>query len=96
MLMVGVLKGGFIFTADLARAVDPVPAVMEIDFLKASSYLPGQLQTSGVVRLDDGFDLSAVAGKHVLVVSASLLEIAPLCRSSQLLLQGTRTLCRRL
>ncbi len=69
MLMIGVLKGGFIFTADLARAVDPVPAIMEIDFLKASSYLPGQLETSGVVRLDDGFDTSSVAGKHVLVVS---------------------------
>lgn len=88
MLMIGVLKGGFIFTADLARAVDPAPAIMEIDFLKASSYLPGQLETSGVVRLDDGFDLSSVAGKHVLVVEdmidsgLTLSRIVDLLKSS--------------
>eukprot|EP00955_Chlamydomonas_euryale_P047462 353695-Chlamydomonas_euryale.AAC.6 len=54
--------------AYLARAITPEPAVFEIDFLKASSYLPGALETSGKVNIAEGFDMSNVAGKHVLVV----------------------------
>lgn len=63
LVLVGVLKGSFLFLADLARAIDlPV----EIDFLGLSSY--GHDQTSsGVVRVTQ--DLSrSVEGKHVLVV----------------------------
>ncbi|MGH9102712.1 MAG: hypoxanthine phosphoribosyltransferase [Acidimicrobiales bacterium] len=62
-LLVGVLKGAFMFMADLARAIRlPV----ELDFMAVSSYGTAT-KTSGVVRIvkDLGLDLSA---RHVLVV----------------------------
>lgn len=68
VLLVGVLKGGYMFSADLARSITPVPPIMEVDFLKASSYGLGRLETTGRVKIDDGFDLSSCQGKHVLVV----------------------------
>ena len=63
LVLVGVLKGSFLFLADLCRAIDlPV----EIDFLSVSSYGDGQ-QSTGVVQLIQ--DLSrSVEGKHVLLV----------------------------
>ncbi len=63
LVMVGVLKGSFLFLADLCRAVDlPV----EIDFLGLSSYGDSE-QSSGVVRVTQ--DLSrSIEGKHVIVV----------------------------
>lgn len=67
VLVLGVLKGGFMFTADLVRHIDPVPLKLEVDFIKASSYGSGTV-TSGTVKLDDGFNLESVTGKHVLVV----------------------------
>jgi hypoxanthine phosphoribosyltransferase len=63
LVLVGILKGSFVFLADLARAIDlPV----SIDFIGLSSY--GDATTSsGVVRLTQ--DLSQpVQNKHVLVV----------------------------
>ena len=63
LVLVGVLKGSFVFLADLCRAIDlPV----EIDFLGLSSY-GDQEVSSGVVRVTQ--DLSrSVERKHVLVV----------------------------
>ena len=63
LVLVGVLKGSFLFLADLCRAIDlPV----EIDFLSVSSYGDGQ-ESTGVVQLIQ--DLSrSVEDKHVLVV----------------------------
>ncbi len=63
VVLVGVLKGSFVFLADLARAIDlPVG----IDFLGLSSYGNSE-QTSGVVQVTQ--DLTQpVAGKHVIVV----------------------------
>lgn len=63
VVLVGVLKGSFVFLADLARAIDlPV----DIDFLGVSSYGDAH-ETSGVVRLTR--DLSRpIEGKHVIVV----------------------------
>ncbi|MEZ4471657.1 MAG: hypoxanthine phosphoribosyltransferase [bacterium] len=63
LVLVGVLRGCFVFLADLARAID-LP--LEVDFLGVSSYGEAQ-ESSGVVRMTQ--DLSRpVAGKHVLVV----------------------------
>ncbi len=63
LVLVGVLKGSFVFLADLARAVD-LPC--DIDFLGVSSYGDAEV-SSGVVRLTR--DLSRpIAGKHVVVV----------------------------
>jgi hypoxanthine phosphoribosyltransferase len=60
--LVGVLKGSFVFMADLARAIDlPV----KIDFIGTSSY--AGTTTSGVVRITS--DLSRpIEGEHVLLV----------------------------
>jgi hypoxanthine phosphoribosyltransferase len=63
LLVLGLLKGSFIFVADLVREID-LP--LHVDFLVASSYGNGTV-TSGDVRLvyDPEADLS---GKHVLLV----------------------------
>ena len=63
LLLLGLLKGSFIFTADLSRAID---RPLQVDFMVASSY-GGSTASSGNVRLlyDPATDL---AGKHVLVV----------------------------
>jgi hypoxanthine phosphoribosyltransferase len=62
-LLIGVLKGAFVFMADLSRAIDlPV----EIDFMAVSSY-GSATRTSGVVRIVKDLDVDLV-GRHVLVV----------------------------
>jgi hypoxanthine phosphoribosyltransferase len=63
LLLVGVLKGAFMFMADLARAIDlPV----EFDFMAVSSY-GSATKTSGVVRIVKDLDLD-LTDRHVLVV----------------------------
>src|SRR5436309_10530233 len=62
-LLVGVLKGAFMFMSDLARAIDlPV----EFDFMAVSSY-GAATKTSGVVRIVKDLDLD-LTSRHVLVV----------------------------
>ncbi len=62
-LLVGVLKGAFLFMSDLARAIRlPV----EFDFMAVASYGTAT-KTSGVVRIVKDLDLD-LAGRHVLVV----------------------------
>lgn len=62
-LLVGVLKGAFVFMADLARAIDlPV----ECDFMAVSSY-GAATKTSGVVRIVKDLDLD-LTGRDVIVV----------------------------
>ncbi len=53
--------------ADLVRALHPVPAGMQVEFVQASSYGAG-LETSGKVTIS--FDVAAVKGQHVLMVGA--------------------------
>jgi hypoxanthine phosphoribosyltransferase len=63
LIVVGILKGSFIFMADLVRAID-LP--LQIDFLGLSSYGDEQ-ETSGVVKITN--DLSKpIDHKHVLIV----------------------------
>lgn len=63
LLLVTVLKGAFIFMADLVRAI---PRHVEIDFMAVSSYGDGS-KSSGVVRIIK--DLSVpVEGRHVIIV----------------------------
>ncbi len=62
-LLVGVLKGAFVFMSDLARAIDlPV----EFDFMAVSSY-GNATKTSGVVRIVKDLDLD-LDGRDVIVV----------------------------
>jgi len=63
LYLVGVLKGSFVFLADLARAI---PRPVRIDFIGASSYGSGT-RSAGKVTLTK--DLSVdIAGVDVLVV----------------------------
>jgi hypoxanthine phosphoribosyltransferase len=62
-LLVGVLKGAFMFMSDLAREIDlPV----EFDFMAVSSY-GSATRTSGVVRIVKDLDID-LSGRHVLIV----------------------------
>lgn len=63
LLLIGVLKGSFVFMADFIRQLDlPV----EIDFVKLSSYGAGK-ETSGKVRLVQGLG-TPIKGREVLVI----------------------------
>ncbi|MBI3270423.1 MAG: hypoxanthine phosphoribosyltransferase [Planctomycetes bacterium] len=63
LVVVCVLKGAFVFTADLVRRID-VPVTC--DFLRVSSYESGTV-SSGQVRFE--FDLTQpITGKHVILV----------------------------
>ena len=62
-LLVGVLKGAFLFMSDLARHIDlPV----ELDFMAVSSY-GSATKTSGVVRIIKDLDTD-LTDRHVLIV----------------------------
>lgn len=62
-LLVGVLRGAFVFMADLARAVrGPV----EVDFMAVSSY-GSSTRTSGVVRIVKDLE-TELADRHVVLV----------------------------
>ena len=63
LLVVGILKGAFVFAADLVRAIR-VP--VQIDFMAVSSY-GAATKTSGVVRIIKDLDQS-LEGRDVLVV----------------------------
>ena len=62
-LLVGVLKGAFVFMADLARHID-LP--IEFDFMAVASY-GAATKSSGVVRIVKDLDAD-LTNRHVLVV----------------------------
>jgi hypoxanthine phosphoribosyltransferase len=62
-LLVGVLKGAFVFMSDLARQID-LP--LEVDFMAVASY-GSSTKTSGIVRIVKDLDLDLV-NRHVLIV----------------------------
>jgi hypoxanthine phosphoribosyltransferase len=63
ILLVTVLKGAFIFMADLVRAIE---GDVEIDFMAVSSY-GAEAKSSGIVRIIK--DLNApIKGRHVIIV----------------------------
>lgn len=63
LVLVGVLKGGFVFLADLMRQIT-IP--VDMDLIAVSSY-GASTKSSGVVRIIKDMDLN-VTGKHVLIV----------------------------
>jgi hypoxanthine phosphoribosyltransferase len=62
-VLVSILKGGFVFLADLIREVD---LALRVDFMSISSYEGGS-DASGVVRILKDLDHD-IGGEHVLVV----------------------------
>lgn len=63
LVLICILKGSFIFTADLCRHIDmPV----SVEFIGVSSY-GNDTKSSGIVRLTQDLSTS-IKGKHILVV----------------------------
>jgi hypoxanthine phosphoribosyltransferase len=63
ILVIGILKGAFVFCADLVRQIN-VP--VQIDFMAVSSY-GASTESSGVIRIVKDLD-GSVEGRHVLLV----------------------------
>lgn len=63
-VFVGILKGCFVFMADLVRAVDLNR--LELGFMQASSYGSGT-ESSGVLIIKKDLDMN-LTGRHVLIV----------------------------
>lgn len=63
LVLVGVLKGGFVFMADLMRELS-IP--VEVDFISVSSYGKSS-KTTGIVRIIKDIDINII-DKHVLIV----------------------------
>ena len=61
-VLVAVLKGSFVFLADLVRAI---PSPVHVDFMAVTSYSPGR--RGGVVRIEKDLSLP-VTGRDVLFV----------------------------
>ena len=63
ILLLTVLKGAFVFLADLSRSIK---GDVEIDFMEVSSY-GAEAKSSGVVRIIKDLNAS-VEGRHVIIV----------------------------
>lgn len=63
LLLVGILKGSFLFIADLARAIS-TPA--DIDFVRIASY-GSDTRSSGIVEIRKDLEMP-IRGRHVLVI----------------------------
>lgn len=66
LLVIAVLKGSFVFAADLIRALHDVGLAPEVEFVSLSSYRDGTV-SSGAVRIVHDIE-SEVAGRDVLLV----------------------------
>ncbi|MDN2568482.1 hypoxanthine phosphoribosyltransferase [Aquibium sp. A9E412] len=65
LLVISVLKGSFIFAADLIRAMHDAGISPEVEFIMISSYGAGQ--TSGEIRVLRDID-NAVAGRDLILI----------------------------
>jgi hypoxanthine phosphoribosyltransferase len=88
IMLVGVLKGSFLFVADLIREIE-TPSV--IDFVRLASYGAGT-QSSGIIEFRKELEMS-IRDRHVIIVedivdSGYTLE----CLYNKLLLQEPRSL----
>lgn len=66
LLVVPILKGSFVFAADLLRALNKAGVAPEVDFLTLSSYKKSRTSSGQVTILRD-LDLD-VEGRHVILV----------------------------
>lgn len=66
LTVVGILKGAFVFTADLVRALGALEVPLQVDFMAVSSY-GSATQTSGIIRILKDLD-RPIRGQHVLLI----------------------------
>ncbi len=88
VMLVGVLKGSFLFIADLIRAIS-VPTL--VDFVRLASYGSGT-RTSGIIEFRKNLEMS-ICDRNVIIIedivdSGYTLE----CLYNKLLLQNPRSL----
>jgi hypoxanthine phosphoribosyltransferase len=91
LLLVGVLKGAFVFMADLARGIR-LP--IDFDFMAVSSY-GSATKSSGVVRILKDLDYE-ITGRHVLLVEDIIdsgLTISYLLRYLEARRPGSLEIC---
>lgn len=62
-ILIGILKGSFVFLADLVRQLD---FPLEVEFIRMSSYGSGT-KTSGTIKMKQDLPIN-ISGRHVLVV----------------------------
>jgi hypoxanthine phosphoribosyltransferase len=90
LLVVAVLKGSFVFAADLIRAMDAAGMAPEVEFMSLSSYLEGTVSTGQVRVLHDVE--SPVEGRDVLLVDDILESGRTLTYAKDLLMaRGARS-----
>lgn len=85
VLVVAVLKGGFVFAADLIRALHGTDISPEVDFMSLSSYRAGTASAGTVTVLRDLE--TDVAGRSVLLVDDILESGRTLAYARALLLE---------
>lgn len=83
--MVAVLKGGFVFAADLLRALGRQGARVTVDFVHLASYGAGK-ESSGRVRVMG--EIPDVSGRRVLLVDDILDSGHSAARAVELLRKG--------
>lgn len=87
---VAILKGSFIFVADLVRQIDPAIPV-EVDFMTVASY-HGATSSSGEMRIRKDIDVP-IEGKDVLLVEDIVDSGLTIARVRELLVsRGPRSL----
>jgi hypoxanthine phosphoribosyltransferase len=85
LLVISILKGSFVFAADLLRALHDAGLSPEVEFLSLSSYGTGT-SSSGAVRLVRDIE-SDVAGRDVLLIDDILESGRTLSFARDLMLQ---------
>jgi hypoxanthine phosphoribosyltransferase len=83
LLVVAVLKGGFVFAADLIRALHHAGVSPEVDFMSLASYGAGTASSGTVTVLRDLE--TDVAGRNVLIVDDILESGRTLAYAKRLL-----------
>ena len=90
LLVISILKGSFVFAADLIRAMHDVDLSPEVEFIFISSYGAGT--TSGEVRVLRDID-NEVAGRDVLLIDDILESGKTLSYTRDLMLQRGAKSC---
>jgi len=85
LLVVSILKGSFVFAADLIRALHEAGLSPEVEFLSLSSYRTGTVSTGEVTVLRD--IESEVAGRDVLLIDDILESGRTLAFAKKMMLE---------